>query len=219
MSKVDHELGEKVEEHLKKLGIETPLKDNLLNKDEKRSIIQDNVDNILWALGLDLDDDSLVDTPKRVAKMFVDEIYTGLDYSNFPKATTVENKMGYDQMVLEKDVTIMSTCEHHLVTISGIAHIAYIPNKRVLGLSKLNRIADFFAKRPQIQERLTQQIGETLSFILETSDVAVVVDAQHFCVRARGVRDTSSSTTTSFLKGGFRENMALRQEFFSAINK
>ena len=156
-----------------------------------------------------------METPTRLAKMYVDELYWGLDYNNFPKCTAIENKMGYDEMVLEKNVTVLSTCEHHFVTIDGLAAIAYIPNKKVIGLSKLNRIVEFFSKRPQVQERLTEQIYHTLTYILGTEDVAVVIDAVHFCVRSRGVRDYNSSTITSKLGGRFKSNPALRAEFLS----
>ncbi len=216
--KIDASLGRDVNQHLTKLGINTPtvfVEEDSSSKIEK---IQTLHSEIMKVLGLDLHDDSLCDTPKRIAKMYVNEIFSGLDPDNFPKCTTVENKMQYDQMVLEKNVTIMSSCEHHGQSIVGVAHIAYFPKNKVLGLSKLNRIADYFARRPQIQERLTQQIGETLKFLLETDDIAVVIDAEHFCVKARGIRDTSSSTVTSFVDGGFRHDPAVRNEFFAAIN-
>ncbi len=166
-------------------------------------------------MGLDMTDDSLMDTPNRVAKMFVDEIYWGLLPENFPKATTVENKMKYDQFVVEKDITVMSSCEHHLVTIDGFAHVAYIPNKKVLGLSKINRIVEYFSRRPQIQERLTEQIFHAMCFILETEDVAVWIDAKHYCVKSRGVGDQNSHTVTNKLGGSFAKNATTRQEFVS----
>ena len=168
-------------------------------------------------LELDLSDDSLKDTPRRVAKMFMNEIFWGLDYDNFPKITTVENKMKYDEMILEKDINVMSVCEHHFVTIHGKAHVAYIPNKKVLGLSKMNRVVEFFSRRPQIQERLTEQIYYALNYILETENVAVVIEAEHFCVKARGVEDSNSSTVTSKLGGDFKSNSSLRQEFLKLI--
>lgn len=217
--KTDPTLGLAVQQHLEKLGIDTPTIKNKqhVSASERMATVEGLFAQIMVTLGLDLNDDSLAETPSRVAKMYVKEIFSGLDTDNFPKATTVENKMHYDQMVVEKNITIMSSCEHHFITIAGVAHIAYIPKKKVLGLSKLNRIADYFAKRPQIQERLTQQIGETLKFILETDDVAVVVDASHYCVKARGIRDTSSSTATSFLSGCFRDDPSVRSEFFSVL--
>lgn len=217
--KCDPILGEAVHQHLLNVGVETPMKDNQIKVDdsEKRRLIHDNVSEILETLGLDLNDDSLTETPKRVAKMFVDELYWGLKPENFPKCTTVKNKMGYDEMVLEKGITIMSDCEHHLRTIAGVAHIAYIPRSKVLGLSKLNRVADYFARRPQIQERLAEQIFHALAFILETDDVAVIIDAEHFCVKQRGVQDANSHTITSKLGGCFKSDPAVRAEFMSLV--
>lgn len=217
-SKTDIILGEDVRKYLIECGVETPMSYNGLSNDEKRGIIEDHFEQIMQTLGLDLGDDSLMETPKRVAKMFVNELYWGLDYNNFPKCTQIENKMGYDEMVIERDVKVMSSCEHHFVTIDGKAHIAYIPKDRVIGLSKLNRIVEFFARRPQVQERLTEQIFHTLEFILDTSDIAVVVDAVHFCVRSRGVSDVNSSTVTSKMGQRFKENQAMRMEFLSLVN-
>ncbi len=168
-------------------------------------------------LGLDLDDDSLCETPKRVAKMFVSEIYWGLDPDAFPKCTTVENKMGYDEMVIERGITIYSDCEHHLRPIVGVANVAYIPNKKVLGLSKIPRICEYFAKRPQIQERLSMQIFHALSYILETDNIAVSINAGHLCVSQRGVEDTTANTTTNKLGGVFKNDPATRAEFFNSI--
>jgi GTP cyclohydrolase I len=164
-----------------------------------------------------LSDDSLIETPKRVAKMWINEIYWGLEPKNFPKCTTVDNKMHYDEMVIERNITSMSTCEHHLVTIDAKAFVAYIPNEKVLGLSKLNRIVEYFSRRPQIQERLTAQIAETLKFILGTDNVAVVVDGVHYCVKSRGVEDVTSSTITSSLHGCFREVPEARAEFMNFV--
>ena len=220
MSKANAILGQEIKDHLIKMGVETPMTD-VANKNDasdktiKKEVISDAFSRIMEELGLDLNDDSLMETPTRLAKMYVDELYWGLDYNNFPKCTAIENKMGYDEMVLEKNVTVLSTCEHHFVTIDGLAAIAYIPNKKVIGLSKLNRIVEFFSKRPQVQERLTEQIYHTLTYILGTEDVAVVIDAVHFCVRSRGVRDYNSSTITSKLGGRFKSNPALRAEFLS----
>jgi|TARA_R110002074_G_scaffold334242_2_gene504496 GTP cyclohydrolase I len=168
-------------------------------------------------LGLDLSDDSLTDTPKRVAKMYVNEIFWGLDYDAFPKCTTVNNKMHYDEMVVERNINVQSNCEHHFVVIDGLATVAYIPNERVLGLSKINRIVEYFSKRPQIQERLTEQIYYALQYILGTDNIAVLIDAQHYCVKSRGVEDVGSSTITSKLGGGFRDkdDPGLRAEFLS----
>ena len=211
--KTDAVLGKKVHEHLVNLGLETPMSVVTYTAQEKISIIEDKMKDILNTLGLDISDDSLAETPIRVAKMYVNELYWGLQYENFPKCTTIENKMGYDEMVLEKDIKIMSDCEHHLRTIDGKAHVAYIPRNKVLGLSKLNRICDYFARRPQVQERLTEQICATLQYILETEDVAVVIDASHYCVKQRGIQDVNSHTVTSKLGGAFKENIMLRQEF------
>jgi GTP cyclohydrolase I len=166
-------------------------------------------------LGLDLTDDSLADTPNRVAKMYVNEIFYGLDYENFPKCTAVDNKMKYDEMVVEKNINVQSNCEHHFVVIDGVATVGYIPEDKVLGLSKMNRIVEYFAKRPQIQERLTSQIFHAMSYILGTENVAVTIDATHYCVKSRGVEDTGSSTVTSHLGGAFKTDPALRQEFLA----
>ena len=214
-TKTDPELGKQVHEHLVKMGVETPIKKRNLDRKEQIDIIEGNFAEIMRALGLDLSDDSLIETPKRVAKMYVNEIFWGLDYEAFPKCTTVENKMHYNEMVVERNVNVQSNCEHHFVVIDGLATVAYVPKKKVLGLSKINRIVEYFAKRPQIQERLTEQIFHTLCFILETEDVAVMIDAQHYCVKSRGVEDTGSSTVTSRLGGGFKTDPAARQEFYN----
>lgn len=168
-------------------------------------------------LGLDVTDDSLEDTPNRVAKMYVNEIFWGLNYDKFPKCTTIENKMDYaHSFVLERNVNVQSNCEHHFVVIDGLATVAYIPKNKVLGLSKLNRIVEFFAKRPQVQERLTEQICETISFITESPDVAVYIDASHYCVKSRGIQDTGSSTVTLSTRGLFSEaNSEVRREFLN----
>lgn len=217
--KCDPTLGQKVHDHLLEVGVETPTTEHLTNTTDaaKIDIIEAHMFKILKTLGLDLNDDSLIETPTRVAKMYVNELYWGLKPEYFPKCTTVSNKMGYDEMVLEKDITILSDCEHHLRTIVGVAHIAYIPKDKVLGLSKLNRVADYFARRPQIQERLAEQIFHALSFILETDDVAVVIDAEHFCVKQRGVQDGSSHTITSKLGGCFKSDPTVRAEFMSLV--
>jgi GTP cyclohydrolase I len=170
-------------------------------------------------LGLDLTDDSLIDTPKRVAKMYVNEIFWGLDYDAFPKCTTVDNKMKYDEMVVERGINVQSNCEHHFVVIDGKATVGYIPNQKVLGLSKINRIVEYFSKRPQIQERLTEQVYFALQYILETDNIAVVIDAQHYCVKSRGVEDVGSSTVTSKLGGVFKSDPAVRTEFMNIVNK
>jgi len=165
-----------------------------------------------------MDDDSLQDTPNRVAKMFVNEIFWGLDYKAFPKCTTIDNKMHYDEMVVERGINVQSNCEHHFVVIDGVATVGYIPNKTVLGLSKMNRIVEYFSKRPQVQERLTEQIFYSLQYILDTDDVAVVINAQHFCVKSRGVEDVGSSTVTSRMGGAFKDNAITRSEFMALAN-
>jgi GTP cyclohydrolase IA len=214
-TKTDPELGQKIHEHLVKMGVETPTTDYQLDRKEKIDVIEAHFNGIMRALGLDLEDDSLMDTPKRVAKMYVNEIFWGLDYDAFPKCTTVANKMNYDEMVVERNVNVQSNCEHHFVIIDGLATVAYVPNEKVLGLSKINRIVEYFAKRPQIQERLTEQVFHALCYILETENVAVMIDAQHYCVKSRGVEDTGSSTVTTKLGGGFKTDPAARAEFLS----
>lgn len=213
-TKTDPELGLKVHEYLVKMGVETPTNPNGLNRTDKIEIIETHMKKIMETLGLDLSDDSLTETPKRVAKMYVNEIFWGLDYEAFPKCTTVDNKMKYNEMVVERNVNVQSNCEHHFVIIDGLATVGYVPKDKVLGLSKINRIVEYFSKRPQIQERLTEQIFHTLQFILDTEDVAVMIDARHYCVASRGVEDTGSSTVTTRLGGGFKTDMAARNEFY-----
>ena len=217
-TKTDPELGIKVHEHLVKMGVETPTFKTALDRKDKIAEIEKSFAHIMQVMGLDLDDDSLCDTPKRVAKMYVNEIFWGLDYEAFPKCTTVDNKMKYDEMVIERNVNVQSNSEHHFVVIDGLATVAYIPNQKVLGLSKINRIVEYFSKRPQIQERLTEQIYHALQFILETDNIAVVIDAQHYCVKSRGVEDTGSSTVTSKLGGCFKTDDRVRAEFMSIVN-
>ena len=214
-TKTDPELGRRVHEHLFKMGVETPRRDNGIDRKLKIAMIEEKFQDIMGILGLDLTDDSLIETPKRVAKMYVNEIFWGLDYDAFPKCTTVDNKMRYNEMVVERNVNVQSNCEHHFVVIDGLATVAYVPKQKVLGLSKINRIVEYFSKRPQIQERLTEQIYHTLQFILETEDVAVMIDAQHYCVKSRGVEDTGSSTVTVRLGGGFKTDASARNEFLS----
>jgi len=218
-TKTDPELGQKVHEHLVKMGVETPTTPNSFDRKEKIEAIEGYFHQIMKTLGLDLSDDSLIETPKRVAKMYVNEIFWGLDYDAFPKCTTVDNKMHYNEMVVERNVNVQSNCEHHFVVIDGLATVAYVPKQKVLGLSKINRIVEYFSKRPQIQERLTEQIFHTLQFILATEDVAVMIDAQHYCVKSRGVEDTGSSTVTCRLGGGFKTDPAARTEFLNIANK
>lgn len=217
-TKCDPELGMKVHEHLVKMGVETPVVENNLSRTEKIDIIEKKFTDIMEALGLDLKDDSLMETPRRVAKMYVGEVFWGLDYEAFPKCTTVDNKMAYDEMVVERNVNVQSNCEHHFVIIDGLATVAYIPNKKVLGLSKINRVVEYFAKRPQIQERLTEQVYHALQYILDTDNIAVVVNARHYCVRSRGVEDTGSSTITSKLGGVFKTDPNVRTEFMRLVS-
>lgn len=218
-TKTDPVLGQAVHEHLKACGVETPMWINNMDRKDKIAEIEKHFDFIMNVLGLDLTDDSLRETPNRVAKMFVNEIFWGLDPEAFPKCTTVDNKMKYDEMVVERNINVQSNCEHHFVVIDGKATVAYIPNVKVLGLSKINRVVEYFSKRPQIQERLTEQIYHALQYILETDNIAVVIDAQHYCVKSRGVEDVGSSTITSKLGGDFKYDPAVRAEFMNLVNK
>jgi GTP cyclohydrolase I len=202
-----------VRDALRRRGLETPLVDNGLGPEEKLQRIKAHFTEIMTLLGLDLDDDSLADTPRRIAKMYVNEIFSGLDYRNFPKLTVVENKMRCDEMIRVGGINLSSTCEHHFITIDGTATVGYIPKAKVIGLSKINRIVAFFARRPQIQERLTEQILLALQTLLETDDVAVSITATHFCVKARGVMDANSTTTTTALGGVFKVSPSTRKEF------
>ena len=194
-------------------GLETPMIENGLTRDEKYSRIRELMKDIVTTLGLDLQDDSLTETPHRIAKMYVDELFGGLDYSNFPKISVIDNKMGVEEMVKVDNISVISTCEHHFVTIDGASRVAYIPTNKIIGLSKINRIVRFFAQRPQVQERLTQQILVALQTLLETDDVAVTIDATHYCVKSRGVMDSNSSTQTTALGGQFKEDKSMRAEF------
>lgn len=216
MSKSDKNLGQQVNEHLKSLGIHTPVIQEKLQADAETKIdlIEGHMKEILEILGLDLSDDSLVETPRRVAKMYVNEIFNGLVDDTFPKCTTVENKFsGAEDFVLEKNITLYSDCEHHIRPIIGTAAVAYIPKEKVLGLSKLNRIVQYFAKRPQVQERLTQQIAAAIAYVTGSDDVVVRIDAKHMCVSQRGIKDASSSTITMKAMGAFEKNGGLRSEF------
>ena len=197
---------------------ETPMKENAFELSD-----QDKIRKIAWhfgeimdTLGLDLDDDSLKGTPLRVAKMFVQEIFSGLHPDNKPAVTLFENKFQYNQMLVEKDIRVNSYCEHHFVPIIGKAHVAYVANKHVIGLSKINRIVDYYSRRPQVQERLTEQIAEELKSVLRTEDVAVVIEADHMCVAMRGIKDDKSSTTTSSFSGKFK-NENTKNEFLTYI--
>lgn len=198
-------------------GLETPMVDSGLSPEEQRQRIQAHFTEIMKVLGLDLRDDSLTDTPRRIAKMYVNEIFGGLDYRNFPKLTVVENKMRCDEMIRVDRISLSSTCEHHFITIDGTATVAYIPKDHVIGLSKINRIVAFFAQRPQIQERLTEQVLLALQTLLETDDVAVSISATHFCVKARGVMDANSATTTTALGGVFKSRPETRKEFLLGL--
>ncbi len=191
----------------------TPLKENAFDKsnDEKIIIIQEHVSTILETLGMDLTDDSLKGTPLRVAKMFVNEIFGGLHPNKKPRASTFDNSYKYGEMLVEKNITLYSTCEHHLLPIIGKAHVAYVSNGTVVGLSKMNRIVDYYAKRPQVQERLTLQIVQELQEVLGTKDVACVIDAKHLCVNSRGISDTASSTVTSEFGGVFKSEEKKRE--------
>ena len=218
-TKTDPELGQQIHEHLVKMGVETPSLPTKLDRKDKIDRIEEHFTAIMQYLGLDLTDDSLIDTPKRVAKMYVNEIFWGLDYDAFPKCTTVDNKMKYDEMVVERNINVQSNCEHHFVVIDGLATVGYIPKQKVLGLSKINRIVEYFAKRPQIQERLTEQVYYALQYILDTDNIGVVIDAKHYCVKSRGVEDVGSSTVTSKLGGVFKSDPAVRTEFMNIVNK
>ncbi len=220
--KIDNTLEEQFEEmgnsHVS-TSEETPMRSDafVLTDIEKIEKIKSSVRDIMFTLGLNLEDDSLKGTPNRVAKMFVQELFGGLDPKRKPKSSTFENKYQYGEMLVEKNITLYSTCEHHLLPIIGKAHIAYISNGTVVGLSKMNRIVDYFAKRPQVQERLNIQIVRELQQVLGTKDVACVIDAKHLCVNSRGIRDIESSTVTAEYGGKFKEE-AIRREFLDYIN-
>lgn len=205
----------RVREALIEHGLETPLIANGLSRDEKYAAIGESFAHIVRTLGLDLADDSLRDTPQRIARMYVDEIFSGLDYARFPRATAIDNKMGVSEMVKVENVSVVSTCEHHFITIDGLATVAYIPSGRIIGLSKINRIVRFFAQRPQVQERLTRQVMVALQTLLHTDNVAVTIKATHYCVKARGVMDGTSQTRTTALGGLFRADARTREEFLA----
>ncbi|MFD1139639.1 GTP cyclohydrolase I FolE [Larkinella insperata] len=202
-------------------SLETPLREDAfdLTDDAKIEQIEDHFRQIMNILGLDLTDDSLKGTPRRVAKMYVKEIFSGLNPDNKPKAALFENKYQYNEMLVEKNITVQSHCEHHFVPIIGRAHVAYISSGKVIGLSKLNRIVQYFAKRPQVQERLTVQIANELKEVLQTEDVAIIIDARHLCVSMRGVQDVNSSTVTAHYGGKFKEDEATRQEFLRHVSE
>lgn len=210
----DEEIGD---EHIS-TSVETPLRPDAfdLTDEEKKAKIEYHFRQIMETLGLDLTDDSLRGTPKRVAKMYVEEIFSGLKPENKPQIALFENKYEYNGMLVEKNISFYSNCEHHFVPIMGKAHVAYISNGKVIGLSKLNRIVQYFAKRPQVQERLTMQIAKELKKVLQTEDVAVFIDAKHLCVSSRGIKDESSSTVTSYYGGRFQQD-TVKQEFLKNI--
>ena len=202
----------------KNFSIETPLRKDAfeLSDQEKISIIQKNVKEILYTLGMDMTDDSLKGTPKRVAKAYVNELFGGLNPENLPVGSTFNNKYKYSEMLVEKNITVFSTCEHHLLPINGKAHVAYFSNSNVIGLSKMNRIVDYFSRRPQVQERLTIQVVKALQEILKTDDVACVIDAKHMCVNSRGIKDKDCSTVTGEFGGKFKDQ-SVKREFLDYI--
>lgn len=218
MSNKDFLYDEMGDDHFLSSG-DTPLRNDAfdISDEEKIKLIEKNFGEIMHTLGLDLTDDSLKGTPKRVAKMFVNEIFGGLRPDKMPKMSTFENKYRYNQMLVEKDITVYSTCEHHFLPIVGKAHIGYISSGRVIGLSKMNRIVDYFARRPQVQERLTMQIVKAMQHALGTDNVACVIDAKHLCVNSRGIRDIDSSTVTAELGGVFSTDPTTRREFLHYI--
>jgi GTP cyclohydrolase I len=205
----------KVQDALITRGLETPLKPNDLSAEQKYQKLQSLFTEVVETIGLDLSDDSLAQTPHRIAKMYVNEVFSGLDYDNFPSISVIENKMSVDEMVKVSDIALTSTCEHHFVTIDGMATVAYIPKNKIIGLSKINRLVRFFAQRPQVQERLTQQVLVALQTLLETDDVAVKINATHYCVKSRGVMDVNSNTSTTALGGVFKSEPQTRAEFFA----
>jgi GTP cyclohydrolase I len=204
-----------VRDALVKRGLENPGIENGMTPEQKKAVIASSFAKIMEALGLDLSDDSLHETPQRVARMYVDEVFSGLDYRNFPKVSVFDNKMHFDEMVKVGGITLTSTCEHHFVVMDGVAKVAYMPADKIIGLSKINRIVQFFGRRPQVQERMTQQILVALQTLLRTKNVAVTVTAVHYCVKSRGVRDPASSTTTTALGGYFKTNSLSRHEFLT----
>ena len=219
-SKNDKVLGWEVHDHLVSLGIETPMIIPERSADERLELLEISFEDIMRVLGLDLMDDSLKESPKRLAKMYLNEIFWGMDYHHFPKCTAIRNSLKqvdvHGSFVLEKGIRVSSTCEHHFVPIDGKATVAYIPREKILGLSKMNRIVEYFSKRPQVQERLTEQIKAAMSYVAETSDVAVFIDATHFCVKTRGIQDVGSTTVTLSVGGVFAEdNSDIRREFLN----
>lgn len=215
-TKTDPKLGAEVQKLLLEQGVETPTVAVDLSDAIRQSNIEKYFEGIMSCLGLDLTDDSLMETPKRVAKMYMNEIFWGLDYNNFPKITTIENKMQYSAMLIERNIKVSSSCEHHFIPMMGEAYVAYVPDKKVIGLSKINRVVEFFSRRPQVQERLVEQIYFALTHILQTENVAVLIKATHTCVKLRGIEDVNCDTVTSRL-GGVFFNGDLRSEFYQMI--
>ncbi|MEE4255953.1 MAG: GTP cyclohydrolase I FolE [Bacteroidales bacterium] len=214
----DQDLFEMIGDDHVATSVDTPMREDAfdLSEDEKMEIIEGHFEKIMQTMGLDLTDDSLRGTPRRVAKMYVKEIFSGLNPANMPKMSVFDNKFQYKEMLVEKDISLNSTCEHHFLPIFGKAHVAYISTGKVIGLSKINRIVDHFARRPQVQERLTVQIAEELKKVLNTEDVAVVIDAKHMCVSCRGIQDESSTTLTASYSGKFKDTKS-RQEFLKYL--
>jgi len=217
-TKCDPVLGREIDQHLRKCGVQTPTVKTSLSRTEKIDNIEQYMFKVMKTLGMDLNDDSLIETPKRVAKLMVNETMWGLDPDAFPKCTAVDNKMHYDEMVVERNINVASTCEHHLIVVDGFATVGYIPNEKVLGLSKLNRIVEYFSKRPQIQERLTEQVYHALQYILDTDNIGVIIEAKHYCVISRGVEDVNSNTITSKLGGVFKTEPQVRAEFMALFH-
>lgn len=214
----DPSLGKSIHMVLIGMGIETPMSKSPADKFDgiqSELGLREGIHKTIASLGLDMSDDSIKETPDRIFKMYTKEVFYGLDYKNFPKCTTITNKMSYDEVIMSDGIDVLSFCEHHFVPFIGHARIAYIPKTKVLGLSKFNRVVDFFSRRPQVQERLTEQIHAAFKYILDTDDIGVVIQAQHMCVRLRGVRQANGTTTTSKLSGRFRTSDALRAEFMA----
>lgn len=202
-----------VRNELLERGLENPLLNNNMNNEQKYQRIKGLMTEVLSTIGLDLNDDSLTETPHRIAKMYIYEVFSGLDYNNFPSISLIDNKMQAEEMIKVRDISLISACEHHFVTIDGLAKVAYIPDKKIIGLSKINRLVRFFAQRPQVQERLTQQLLVALQTLLETDNVAITIQATHYCVKSRGIMDVNSSTETTALGGTFKTNERTRAEF------
>ena len=204
-----------VRDQLIEKGLETPTIDNGMNQEQRYEKIKGLMSDVVSTLGMNLEDDSLLETPHRIAEMYVDEIFSGWDYETFAKITMIENKMDLEEMVKVRNISVLSSCEHHFVTIDGTAKVAYIPNEKIIGLSKINRLVRFFSQRPQVQERLTKQILIALQTLLDTDNVAVSINATHYCVKSRGVMDVNSETETTALGGIFKSNPRTRAEFLT----